>query len=129
MENLRIKGKYVDKHAFVDVNLALMSFQEGDSAIIYSPALDLSGYGDNEEEAREAFAIALDEFIRYTLNKKTLKTELENLGWKIISKKSGVSYKLPYFDHLLSTNSYLSDIVREKEFRKFNQKVRIPAYA
>lgn len=49
--------------------------------IIYSPALDLSGYGNTINEAKESFKIALEEFIRYTLNENTFNDVMKKLGW------------------------------------------------
>lgn len=50
---------------------------------IYSPALDLTGYGKNVKEAKESFEVTLKEFIDYTDNKKTIFDELEHLGWLV----------------------------------------------
>ncbi len=129
MGDLRARGKYQNKQGYVEVDIPLISFKEDDTIIIYSPALDLSGYGENEEEARNSFGIALEEFIKYTLNKKTLKSELEKLGWKLINKKSHKTYVPPYLNHLLSSKEYLSNIVNEKDFKSYRQKIQMPAYA
>lgn len=51
------------------MDLSLIPFNEGDVIIIYSPALDLSGYGYNEKEAKESFEITLEEFLNYIIEK------------------------------------------------------------
>jgi len=45
--------------------------------------LDLSGYGDSEDEAHNSFQTVLTEYLRYTVNKKTLGIDLESHGWSI----------------------------------------------
>jgi len=107
----------------VDLGLSLVSFIEDGTYIIYSPSLDLSGYGDTEQEAKESFEIALKEFLRYTLNKRTLSKVLKKLGWKVSDKKR--KYKEPNFDDLVKKKDYLADIVRDKEFQKINQNFNI----
>ena len=83
MKQIGFKGKVKKGLVTVNVSVPLLSFKEDDTFIVYSPALDVSGYGDTEEEARKSFEITLEEFINYTLNKKTFQSELTRLGWKI----------------------------------------------
>jgi hypothetical protein len=112
----------------IKVSLTLISFKENNVIIIYSPALDLSGYGKNESEAKQSFEIAIEEFLRYTIDKGTFESELKKLGWKISEKEKSVNYKQPYLDQLLRDNKYLCDIVREKEFHRINKNVTFPAF-
>jgi len=127
MGEMRVQGHFNQAKGFVHINLALISFKENDVTIIYSPALDLSGYGNTVDEAKRSFEINLEEFIRYTTNKGSFFAELEKYGWKISKRKK--SYTSPHLDDLLRTNDYLSDIIRDKEFQRYNQNVRLPAYA
>jgi len=83
MKQIGFKGKVKKGLVTVNVSVPLLSFKEDDTFIVYSPALDVSGYGDTEEEARKSFELTLEEFINYTLNKKTFQSELTRLGWKI----------------------------------------------
>ena len=129
MSKYRFKGKYNKADTKVDVILSLMSFKENDITVIYSPALDLSGYGSSEEEAKGSFEIALEEFIRYTLNKGTFDSELKKLGWDVSGQRNNRKYKQPNFDELLKDKEYLINILREKEFHKYNQNVFFPASA
>lgn len=69
---------------YIKVKLLLISFiDENGIYIVYSPHLDLSGYGKNEKEAQESFDINLEEFIDYTIKKKTLSNVLKKLGWQV----------------------------------------------
>lgn len=52
----------------INSELAIFLFKEDDNYIAYSPALDLSGYGKTEEEARNSFNIVLKEYFDYCIN-------------------------------------------------------------
>jgi hypothetical protein len=56
----------------IDVKVGLFQFEEDGPTIIYSPAFDLSGYGNSVEGAKSSFAESIEEFLRYTINKKPL---------------------------------------------------------
>ena len=45
----------------------ILQLFNGGLTVIYSPALDLSGYGSSEDEAKGSFEIALEEFIKIKL--------------------------------------------------------------
>ena len=111
----------------ISVEIGVLIFREDNNIIAYSPALDLSGYGKNENEAIKSFKLTLEEFFRYTLNKETFESELERLGWKYY--KTDKKIEPPYLIELLKNNNYLSDIIREKEYKKYNQNIEFPVYA
>jgi len=68
----------------INVRLLLIHFKdENDVHFIYSPHLDLTGYGKNLTEAKKSFEIVFDDFIDYTLKKKTLGQVLTKLGWEL----------------------------------------------
>lgn len=52
--------------------------------VAYSPALDISGYGETEEKAQEMMKFAIEDYIKYLTNLsiKEREKELYNLGWK-----------------------------------------------
>lgn len=69
--------------ANVKINLFLIHFQdENKTHLIFSPHLDLTGYGSNLKDAKKSFEIVLSDFIDYTINKKTLTKVLTSLGWR-----------------------------------------------
>lgn len=128
MAKFTVQGTYDDKRGnHIELGLVLLAFQEDKIHFAYCPAFDLTGYGNSEEEAYESFQHALEEFLRYTVNKKSLFEELERLGWKI--KKSKRITKAPSIDELISSNEHLQEIVKEKEFKKINKTISLPAYA
>lgn len=76
------EGDYRNTAGFVKVRLLLFSFRDENKVnFIYSPHLDLTGYGKNVMEAKESFNIVFEDFIDYTTKKKTLGTVLLKLGW------------------------------------------------
>ena len=56
--------------------------KEEDTVVVYSPALDLCGYGATAEEAKKDFDHALRIFVEETTAHGTLEKALEELGWK-----------------------------------------------
>jgi hypothetical protein len=129
MDQLTASAHYSSSSDNILVQLSLLSFKEDDVVIVYSPALDLSGYGEDEKSAKESFQEALSEFLRDTSNKKTLWHELKRMGWKIKGSKKRPRFEQPFLDNMLRDNDYLSEVVREKEFHRFNEPVQMPAYA
>lgn len=129
MAKFKFFGELTGKDTSVKVVLPLISFIEGDVTIIYSAALDLSGYGADEQAARRSFEVALEEFIKYTFNKGTYKKELKRLGWTVRKRKTEITFKPPFLDEQLRDNDYLSDILREKEFHRYNENVSLPVPA
>lgn len=99
------------------VGLSLVEFEEDNVTIIYSPALDLSGYGYSQSEAKQSFSEALHEFFRYTNNKKTLDKVLKELGWSIKGSKKKPKFDPPKDSDLVSTNPLYNDIVNNKSYK------------
>ena len=74
-------GDYRNKAGEIKVNLLLIHFQdENNIHFNYSPHLDLTGYGNNLKESKDSFEIVFEDFVDYTLKKKTLGKVLANLG-------------------------------------------------
>jgi hypothetical protein len=105
------------------VGLSLIEFNEDNVIIIYSPALDLSGYGNSEEEAKSSFSESLHEFFRYTHNKNTLDKVLLDLGWSIKGTKKNPKFNPPLDSDLVSSNSLYNDIVNTKSYKVSRQNV------
>ncbi|MBS1559814.1 MAG: hypothetical protein JST69_13925 [Bacteroidetes bacterium] len=129
MQNLNFSGNFSNNQAKVSVTVGLFQFEEGGNTMIYSPAFDLTGYGKDILEAKQSFEETLDEFLDYTIKKKTFVKELNRLGWKLkqsdIKKKK---IKSPELASLISKNDYLAEILNEKDFTKFDQTVSVPAF-
>jgi hypothetical protein len=105
------------------VGLSLVEFNEEDVVIVYSPALDLSGYGYTKEEAKNSFTESLHEFFRYTHNKNTLDQVLKDLGWSIKGTKKNPKFNPPKDSDLVSSNLLFNDIVNTKNYRVSRENV------
>lgn len=84
---MSVESKLSNEKGNITVNVPVLLFKEGNAHIIYCPALDLSGSGNTESEAKESFVIVVTEFLNYTTHKGTLWTDLKNLGWTIQKNK------------------------------------------
>ena len=123
-----ITGQWDRGNENIKCRLPLIEFKEGGNLIIYCPALDLSGYGATEEEARESFKTTLSEYFRYTVNKKTLARDLTRLGWTLRANLRKPCIP-PSMVHLLENNEDFSRIFNNHDFRKTATTVDMPAFA
>lgn len=103
-------------HDSTTVSVKVIVGKEDGHFVAYCPALNLSSYGDSEEEAREAFEEALEIFLEETHKKGTLEKLLLKLGWQL-QQLPKASYKPPIFRKRLAQND---------RKRVFDEKVRIP---
>ncbi len=130
MANYIFKGDYKNKTGFVTVKLLLVHFKdEKDIHFIYSPHLDLTGYGRNLREAKKSFGIVFEDFIDYTLKKKTLGKVLNDLGWKLKgSLKNPRKIFAPSITSVIKENDYVSEIFDKYPVNTYHKEVGIPAY-
>jgi len=128
MKQLQYKGKFDAEDASVEFQLPVISFIDDNTSIIYCPALDLSGYGNDEFEARASFDAVLEEYLDYTIKKKTLWPDLKKLGWSI-KKSRAKAATPPPMSQLLEQNKEFSRIFNNFPFKKFNTGVRLPMSA
>ncbi|NTS43677.1 hypothetical protein HRG84_22545 [Flavisolibacter sp. BT320] len=120
-----IKGEWSDDKHSVKVQLQVLLFIEDDIHYAYIPALDIIGYGQNEDEAKTSLQISLAEFFKYTLNKNTFAIELKRLGWQKTKKQ----YQAPEITEQLSSNEQLRDILNHKQYTATNFDVSMPVFA
>ncbi len=116
-------------HGEIKVKLLIAYFvDENDVHIVYSPHLDLSGYGKTFDEAKASFEIAFADFIEYTFNKKTIGKVLTDLGWKVKgSMKRPTKVLAPSIKTVISENDYVSEIFDKYNVNTYHQEVGIPA--
>ena len=110
--------------------LLLLRFQdENDIHFVYSPHLDLSGYGYSYQEAQTSFEHMLSEFLDYTSKKGTLALLLKELGWKIKgSLKHPSQIAIPSLWNL-PKQDYLKEIFDKYPISTTHQEVKFPAFA
>jgi len=119
-EKLKFRGQFSNKKgSLVDVGVNLVQFKDTGNYVIYAPALEVYGYGKTIQEAKDSFVTCLEEFIDYTISKRTFYSELKRLGWKIKGKKNNRTYKIPDFSYFLNKNERLINIMNEREVRTF----------
>ena len=105
---LNYKAKHTSEGSTISTELTLISFEEGDVSFVYCPALDLTGYGNDEDEAKKSFSQTLKMYFDDTTNKNTLFQDLEKHGWIIEKQKK---LKSPDFDFLFRRNKQFKSIV------------------
>lgn len=127
MQQANLSGEKDFGNRRVSINTQVFLFEEDNVYFAYNPALDLTGYGNDANEALGSLTVVLDEFLRYTLNKNTFFLELQRLGWKIKSKKKQMS--APQMSDMINTNDQLKDIVNSKQYTTSNFLVNVPAFA
>ncbi len=123
MSNLHLRADLGFTNGKYHVALSLIEFQEDNVTIIYSPALDLSGYGYDHNEARSSFSETLQEFFRYTNNKNTLDKVLRSLGWNIKGTKKKPKFDPPKDSELVALNPVYNEIVNKKNYKVSRENV------
>lgn len=131
MSKYLFEGDYINKAGQVKVQLFLVHFQdEGGIHFIYSPHLDLTGYGHTVELAKESFGIVFEDFIDYTLKKKTIAKVLKDLGWSVKgAAKRPKKMLAPSITSVIHKNEHVSEIFDKYPVNTYHQEVGIPAFA
>lgn len=128
MKSHNAQGHFRSDHGNINFNIFLLSFKEDDAHIVYAPQLDVSGYGNSKEEAFNSFNIVIEEFLSYTINKKTLHDELIRLGWQL---KKGTPKRIgkataPDLMTLMQKNEIVKEVVVNKDYEKMSKDILIP---
>lgn len=95
---------------------------------IYSPHLDLTGYGYSQQEAKQSFEVVLEDFIDYTIKKGTLGIVLKKMGWKQQkgSLKKPLKSFAPSITSVIANKKYVADIFDKYPLNTFHQDVELP---
>lgn len=106
------QGGYKNTLGEARVNLLLIHFKdESGIDFIYSPHLDLTGFGRSLKAAKKSFEIVFEDFIDYTLKKKTLSKVLTKLGWEMKGNaKRPKKLLAPSIASVISENDYVSEL-------------------
>ena len=111
---IKRQGKYI-----IDINF--ISFKGENQIVAYSPALEISSYGDTEQDAQKALEENIHIFLDYTLKKNSLIEDLLNLGWTI-KKKPDIVFIAPAYN----LEEIAKDIAADK-YELFERQIAIPA--
>lgn len=87
---------YNKEQQTISVKLFLVKYKDEDGIYyVYSPELDINGYGNNESEAMTHFNYAVQDFMQYTHEHNTLEKVLKKLGWnKKVKPQSSIKKAL-----------------------------------
>ena len=91
----------------ISLQISVFIFQEGEYQIAYSPALDLSGYGMDEDSALDDFKVVLKEYLSDQVTNNSLASDLEAHGWKKVDAYKALE---PPFSVVYNTNKQLQKI-------------------
>jgi len=124
------RGGFENKAGSVKVMLLLFHFEDENKVhFIYSPHLDMTGYGSNMEEAKNSFEIVFEDFIDYTLKKETLSNVLTGLGWELKgSAKKQKKVFAPSITSVIKENKYVSEIFDKYLVNTYHQEVGLPSF-
>lgn len=106
----RFSGSFTTGTKAVKVQLTIYSWSEEGVHFVYTPALDISGYGHTGEEAVESFTHVLGQTIDYMQKKGVMYEELERLGWLVNRRKKRV--QAPDTDTMRKDNEEFARIVQ-----------------
>ena len=131
MSKYIFEGGFSNLESVVKVKLLLVHFRDEDGVhFIYSPHLDLTGYGTNVDEAKSSFEVVLEDFIDYTLKKKTLGKVLKDLGWELKgSLKKPKKVLAPSITTVISKNEYVAEIFDKYPVNTYHEEVELPLSA
>ena len=129
MAQFLFEGGYENQAGSVKVMLLLFHFEDENKVhFIYSPHLDLTGYGKNKEEAKNSFQIVFEDFVDYTLKKKTLNKVLTGLGWELKgSAQKSKKILAPSITSIIKDNKYVSEIFDRYPVNTYHQQVGLPS--
>lgn len=131
MSSLIFQSSFKNRQGEARVNLLLIHFKDENGIdFIYSPHLDLAGYGRSVKAAKKSFEIVFEDFIDYTLKKKTLGKVLEKLGWELKGNpKRPKKLRAPSIASVIRENDYVSELFDTYPLQTFHQEVGIPVMA
>ena len=125
MKNQLLKEEYNS----TSIKLLLIHFvDENNIHFIYSPHLDLTGYGNGVDEAKNSFETVFQDFIDYTVENKTLSKVLNKLGWQAKSPEGTERLFAPSIISMIKDNEHVSEILDTYPVSTYHREVDIPAY-
>ena len=79
---------------YVQANIPVLLFREGDTWIMYTPALDVSSSGSTQAEVKKNFNEAVEVFLETIYKDGTRDEVLFNLGWRKIEERKLIAPSL-----------------------------------
>jgi len=107
----------------LEITLDTIEFKEGDIFYFYAPALDILGYGNTQQEAKNSWEVMMKEYFAYSLKKNTFVQDLQRHGWTV-QKKHLIP---PNLSWILQNNDQASEVYNNHNFTKTSRPVKMPA--
>ncbi len=83
----------------IDTKIPVIIFEEGSKIIAYSPAIDISTYGNTEEQARKRFIEAASIFFTELIKMGTVDDVLAECGWQKVAPQT--TWAPPVYRHIV----------------------------
>ena len=83
MSTFLFTGEFRGGSTKIAIKVGVSLFREDNVFIAYCPALDMSGYGENENEAKKSFEQNMSFYVEYCVRKNTLVADLKKHGWNV----------------------------------------------
>lgn len=126
MKKLNINGFVDIEREGVKFSLDIYIFKEGELTYSYCPSLDITGYGEDSEQAKEEMEYQLKEYFHYTLRENTLRLDLINHGW---TENDNERFTAPSLSYLMRRYPDFKDLIENREYYKYSQPVGVAEYA
>ena len=98
----------------VEVQVDVVLIKDGEYYVALCPSLNVSSYGQTQEEAKQAFDEALKIFISETDKRGNLEKELLKYGW-VLQQQPKLSYTPPKLSVFPDAAAYKRSKLRFKE--------------
>lgn len=102
----------------IRVSLAVFLYEDDGVYYAMCPALDIIGYGNNEDEAKTSFEVMIAEVIKEVVENGNLFVWLQSLGWS--------KCQPPKTTELINKDESLATIVNEKSYRTIHKDILLP---
>ena len=73
--------------ATIQANVPVIYLREGDTFLVYTPALDLCAHGDSLEDAKKSFETSVELFFEEVVKHNTVNQVFREYGWKEKKRK------------------------------------------
>ena len=100
----------------IDANLDIYIYTNDGFKIVYSPALDLMGYGKTVKDAQKSFEVVISDFFESSLKRGTLDEYLISTKWVRESKTE--EFVSPQVVSLVKSNNQFQEILSSNRFSK-----------
>ena len=110
---LMAQTNYIKIHnGSVDAKLDVLIYEADGVTYAYAPALDLVGYGENTEQAKQSFSVVIGSYFEFGLKRGTLEEDLKRHNW--VKKQTRAEFSLPKAWMLFNTSKQMQSIYSGK---------------